>query len=150
MMEATGMTGPDIHGAFGTGRVSGQRRAIAETAACLPGAFSVDDLVAAVSADGGSAGVATVYRAVTAMLASGWLERVGEREGRALFLRCGTSGHHHHVVCDGCGRVEATACPVVVGPADEAGAAFLVTRHEVALYGLCPECAAAAGAGETR
>lgn len=136
----------DTSGAFGTGRVTPQRRLVAETAASMPGAFSVDELAGVVRATDAAAGVATVYRAVSAMLASGWLERVGERDGSALFARCHAGAHHHHhVVCDSCGRIEATACPVVMEPRSSDG--FVITRHEVTLYGLCPQCAAGDATG---
>jgi Fur family transcriptional regulator, ferric uptake regulator len=132
---------------YGSGRVTPQRRLIAETASRMPGAFSIDELAAAVKTDDDATGVATVYRAVSALLTSGWLERVGERDGSALFARCHAgAAHHHHVVCDGCGRVEATPCPVVAeSRATESSASgaggFVITRHEVTLYGLCPDCA---------
>jgi Fur family transcriptional regulator, ferric uptake regulator len=132
---------------YGSGRVTPQRRLIAETASRMGGAFSIDELAAAVRVDDDATGVATVYRAVSALLASGWLERVGERDGSALLVRCHAgAAHHHHVVCDGCGRVEATPCPVVSedlaaeSSAPSAGG-FVITRHEVTLYGLCPACA---------
>ena len=85
-----------------------------------------------------------MYRAVGALERSGWLERVGERAGSALFSVCPASGtHHHHVVCDGCGRVSALDCPLDRGVTDAAErGGFTVTRHEVTLYGLCAECAA--------
>ena len=132
---------------YGTGRNTPQRRIIAETAAGMPGAFSVDELAIAVRAIEGATGTATVYRAVAVLLGSGWLERVGERGGSALFARCSAGDrHHHHVICDGCGRVEATSCPVATAPErDNSGTnpnGFVVTRHQVTLYGLCPECAA--------
>lgn len=129
-----------VVGAYGSGRVTPQRASIAACADRLPGAFTVDKLAACARGADASLGTATVYRAVAAMEASGWLERVGERGGSALFARCGAGGHHHHVVCDGCGRVAVAECPVAVTPGDAAG--FVVTRHEVTLYGLCPTCAA--------
>jgi Fur family ferric uptake transcriptional regulator len=128
--------------AYGAGRVTPQRQLIARTAADMPGAFSVEELATAVRARDAGAGVATVYRAVTALLDSGWLERVGERDGSALFARCHAGGHHHHhVVCDGCGAIEATECPVAVASAARSSNGFVITRHEVTLYGLCPRCA---------
>jgi Fe2+ or Zn2+ uptake regulation protein len=115
----------------------------------MPGAFTVDELSIAARAHGASAGTATVYRAVAAMEASGWLERVGERNGSALFARCGAGGHHHHhVICDGCGRVAATDCPVAEQVASSAQSdGFVITRHEVTLYGLCSQCARSAEDG---
>ena len=134
-------TDNDRDKAFGSARVSSQRREIVSATLQLGGAFTVDELVRAVHASDAGVGTATVYRAVSALEGSGWLERVGVRDGSALFARCEAGAeHHHHVVCEGCGRVEATECTVsgTGAPAD----GFLITRHEVTLYGLCPACSA--------
>lgn len=138
----------DANTAYGAGRITPQRRLIIEATASMPGAFSVEDLEAAVRRADAATGQATVYRAVSAMLRTGWLERVGERDGSALFARCQAGPHHHHhVVCDGCGRIEVTECPVVVGSSGTKTDGFVITRHEITLYGLCPQCAADAGTG---
>lgn len=133
--------------AFGSGRITGQRLTIARAAAGMRGAFTVEELAESLR-DGASSsgtapvGTATVYRAVAAMESTGFLSRVGSRAGSALFARCSEPSHHHHIVCDACGRFTATPCPIVapvVSP--EATGGFVVTRHEVTLYGLCGECA---------
>ena len=129
-------------GAYGDARVSPQRQAIVAAVAALPGAFTIDELTAAMRKRRVKAGVATLYRAVAALEASGWLERVGERNGSALFARCsGGRCHHHHVVCGGCGRVAAVGCPVLEGAKKlvELGG-FVITRHELTLHGLCAKC----------
>lgn len=133
---------PEARAAYGTRRVSPQRRAIADAALGLKGAFTVDELTRIVCRTGQPAGTATVYRAVAAMEAAGWVARVGERDGSALFAHCGTAHHHHHLVCEGCGMVRATTCPVdrITQDSPELDG-FVVTRHEVTLYGLCPRCA---------
>lgn len=134
--------------AYGTGRVTAPRRLIASTASQLDRAFTIDELADAVRhADPRHAATATVYRAVAAMEASGFLVRVGQRDGATLFARCGDSArHHHHVVCDSCGKIAHAACPL---PEVESGATagFIITRHEVTLYGLCPACAGSGGGG---
>jgi Fur family ferric uptake transcriptional regulator len=132
---------------YGSARSSGARECVAEAAASMDGAFRVDQLTAAVRRLRPATGTATVYRAVAALEASGWLERVGERDGTALFARCHASDHHHHLVCTGCGATVPTACPLderVSRSAVEAG--FLMTAHEVRLYGLCAQCAEGPGA----
>jgi Fur family transcriptional regulator, ferric uptake regulator len=140
------MTADRAKNPYGMGRVTPQRRLIADVATAMPGAFTVEELAERTRATDSAAGVATVYRSVAAMLASGWLERVGERNGSALFARCHAgSHHHHHVVCDRCGRIEATDCPVVLERGASATGGFVITRHEVTLYGLCPSCARAQG-----
>jgi Fe2+ or Zn2+ uptake regulation protein len=128
-------------GAFGSGRVTAQRAAIAEAAAAMGTAFTVEDLATAARGNDPAIGLATVYRAVSAMEESGWLERVGERCGSALYARCEAGGHHHHLICTACGRTEPADCPLQGGSANlETASGFVVTGHEVTLYGLCPDC----------
>ena len=128
--------------AYGGGRSTAQRRAVATAASALAGAFTAEDLAARVRSDSPGVSTATVYRAIAAMAGSGYLTQVGERDGATLYARCEESGHHHHVVCTRCGATAHTPCPV-----DEAGLAgaapdgFVVTSHEVRLYGLCAACA---------
>lgn len=133
----------DNHSHFGNGRVTAPRRAIAEAVDGLEGAFTVEELAEAVGAISPSTGTATVYRAVAAMEAAGSIERVGLRDGSALFVRCRADGHHHHLICTGCWMVAHAECPLDAETSrrvSEEG--FLVTSHEITLYGLCPECAA--------
>ncbi|HET6351455.1 MAG TPA: transcriptional repressor [Coriobacteriia bacterium] len=130
---------------FGTMRQTAARRAIGLAVDAFEGTFTVDDLVATVRRDHASASIATVYRAVGILEASRVIERVGHRDGAALYVRCAHgSHHHHHIVCDSCGRTEETECPVG-GVKATSVSGFVVTRHEVTLYGLCPDCAKTGG-----
>ncbi len=126
---------------YGRARTSRQRDTIAEAVELIGAAFTVDDLVCAIRDRRAGAGVATVYRAVSAMEESGWIERVGSREGRALYARCRGGAHHHHAVCTSCGTVLATDCPLEAAALSaEVEHGFTVTAHEVTLYGLCRTC----------
>ncbi len=127
--------------AYGPGRSTAQRRAVAAAAASFAGAFSADDLAERVRGTDPEISRATVYRSIAAMTASRYITEVGEREGSALYTRCAESGHHHHVVCTGCGATAHTPCPIdVAGAAAAAPDGFVVTSHEVRLYGLCAAC----------
>lgn len=129
--------------AFGGGRVSAQRSAIADAVLRMPGAFTVDGLVHAVRQREPGIGVATVYRAVAAMEASGFLEAVGSRDAKALYAHCPHAHHHHHLICTCCGTTVECACPVDDAFRDTADASgFTLTTHEVTLYGLCRACRA--------
>jgi len=127
--------------AYGARRMTTQRRVIAQAVDETRGAFTIDELASRVRRMDRTTGTATVYRAVAHLEESGWVERVGERGGSALYARCGAEEHHHHLVCTGCGRIEPAACPLDAGLAEEAErAGFLLTDHEVTLYGLCAAC----------
>lgn len=132
--------------AYGTRRSSAQRVTITRAAAAFPGAFRVEDLAAAARRRDPRIGTATVYRAVGAMAASGFLEQVGERGGTALYARCGAEGHHHPLVCTGCGAVAQAPCPLDRAAREHAATrGFVVTHHQVHIYGLCARCAAGNG-----
>lgn len=127
--------------AFGSGRANAPRAAVACAATRAGCAFTVDDLLRMVRADDAGIATATVYRAVAAMAARGYVERVGERDGAALYARCGTTRHHHHLVCTRCGAVADLPCPLDEAALDAAAGGFVVTGHEVNVFGLCPACA---------
>lgn len=83
-------------------------------------------------------GMATVYRAINALVEERWLHAV-ELPGEPARYERANKGHHHHFQCDccrrvfdvpGCGGVDLTHLP----------AGFQVARHEVVLYGTCAEC----------
>jgi Fur family ferric uptake transcriptional regulator len=132
----------ELRNAYGGRRLTAPRAAIARAASELVEAFTVEDLAALVrDTDASGGATATVYRAVASMEAAGYVERVGTRAGSALYARCGTRSHHHHIVCDGCGRVAHAECPVAVDSPSPRSDGFVVTRHEVTLYGWCPACA---------
>jgi len=131
---------------FGGRRVSAARRTIAHAATELHGAFTVEELHAAVLRTEANVGIATVYRAVAAMSAAGSLAPVGYRDGSALYALCTGGAHHHHLVCTDCGTVVGVACPIdrsLERAASDAG--YTVTGHEVTLYGLCGTCSGERG-----
>ena len=128
---------------YGGARMSAQRARIAEAVLGMPGAFTAEDLHREVIAAAPGIGLATVYRALAAMQASGAIATVGDRRGSALLVRCERHDHHHHLVCTRCGGVVGIECPLgdaALASAERAG--HLVTRHEITLYGLCAGCRA--------
>jgi len=85
-------------------------------------------------------GIATVYRAISSLVDSGWLVPV-ELPGEPPRYERSGSAHHHHFRCRGCARVfEIHGCPGDLR--DLAPTGFRLERHEVVLYGLCARCAA--------
>lgn len=132
--------------AYGGGRASAPRLSVARAVAGLSGAFSVDELARRVRLFNPGVATATVYRATAAMAAAGFVEQVGDRDGKALFARCAEDGHHHHLVCTHCGAVAHAPCPVDRAVIERAGAqGFVITGHEVNIYGLCARCLGADG-----
>jgi Fur family ferric uptake transcriptional regulator len=83
-------------------------------------------------------GIATVYRNVKSLVDEGWLATV-ELPGEPPRYEISGKDHHHHFQCETCGRVfELHGC--LPGLDKLAATGFSVKRHELVLYGNCPEC----------
>ena len=121
------------------GRKSKQRDALHEILECSERPLSVDELLEAASKRVGGLGVATVYRAIGALLDSGWIEAV-EIPGEPARYERSDKGHHHHFQCEACERVfDVAGC--LENLRRLAPPKFRVKEHAVTLYGLCAACA---------
>ena len=126
----------------GSERHTRQRAAIrrvldAEARPLLPA-----ELLAAARRDVPRLGLATVYRAVKALVADGQAVTV-ELPGEPARYERTPAGHHHHFRCRRCERVfEVPGC--AHGIPGLAPPGFEVDGHELVLYGRCAPCAAAA------
>jgi Fur family transcriptional regulator, ferric uptake regulator len=86
-------------------------------------------------------GLATVYRTLRALAATGTAETFEAGEGEVAYKLCEVD-HHHHLICERCGQVTTIpSCEVE----DWASAVarrrgFSVTGHRADVYGLCAEC----------
>jgi len=87
-------------------------------------------------------GVPTVYRNLQQFAAQGWVEPLVGPDQVMRFVRCHSRGHHHHVQCERCGRmVEVEGCGLKKALESLAAkSGFRITRHQLQLFGLCPEC----------
>jgi Fur family ferric uptake transcriptional regulator len=122
-------------------RSGGGRRQVVELLAderCALTALEIDQRLPSV-------GRATVYRALDQLEELGLIERVDVRGDATGFERVDPTGHHHHhIVCEQCGRVVAfeddgleQAILALTKRRD-----FNVSRHEVTLRGECANCGA--------
>ena len=90
---------------------------------------------------GATVGLATVYRTLAALAASGEIDVLRTDEGEAMYRACSTD-HHHHLLCRECGHtVEVDGPAVEVWAATVAADhAFRDVRHTVELVGVCADC----------
>jgi Fur family ferric uptake transcriptional regulator len=129
---------------------SGQRMGAARAAVieyldeqrCCRGAQEIHE---ALAARGSTVGLASVYRAVDGLVERGLLQRVDFGDGIARYepVRSGRE-HHHHLVCDECGKVE-TFHDAPLERAIEAieqQTGWDVSSHDVVLRGACADCRA--------
>jgi Fur family ferric uptake transcriptional regulator len=127
-------------------RLTGRRRAILDAMNGSDGPLTVEEIHTRVSP--ARVNRVTVYRTVHLLVSAGLLRAVDTTRGGLRYeLGEQFTGHHAHLVCQGCGRVEELAgCPIP----DEALARFShrirqarqfrVVDHELRLLGLCRTC----------
>ena len=127
-------------------RTTRQRSALVALLDELDGFRSAQDLHALLRQRGESVGLATVYRALQALVDDGQLDILRGNDGEASYRRC-SPVHHHHLVCRSCGRTVEVADPPVerwaARIATEHG--FADVQHQVEVFGTCATCAAPAG-----
>ena len=128
-------------------RTTRQRTAVADLLGRVDGFRSVQELHELLRREGASVGLTTVYRHVQALADAGEVDVLRHGDGEAVYRRCPTASHHHHLVCRACGRsVE------IEGPAVERWAGqvarehgFVEVEHTVEVFGLCADCASSRG-----
>ena len=90
-------------------------------------------------------GIASVYRALEALVDLRLVKRVDAGDRVARYEPAPPDGdHHHHLVCRDCGKVEAFSDPRLERAIDRVagGLGYSVDEHEVVLTGACADCAA--------
>lgn len=121
-------------------RVTPQRQAILQVLEDSDRPLNVEEILSRMSEY--RSGVPTVYRNLQQFAGQGWVEPIIGNDQVMRFVRCHSTHHHHHVQCEGCGRmVEVEGCGLA--KALEAlgnRSGFRITRHQLQLFGLCPEC----------
>ena len=122
----------------------GARLAVVELLArqdCAMTAIEIDDRLRAADQ---AIGRASVYRTLEQLEELKLVHRLDMGRGMASYERIEPTGeHHHHVVCEQCGRVEPFEDPGLeraIGRL-EGRVGFEVSAHEVVLRGRCPRCA---------
>jgi Fur family ferric uptake transcriptional regulator len=125
--------------ATASNRKTKQRDALVSVLERAERPLSVAELLEAASKRIEGLGVATVYRAVGALLDDGRIEAV-EIPGEPTRYERSDKGHHHHFQCEKCERVfDIAGCldnlRKLVPPK------FRVKEHSVMLYGVCATCA---------
>jgi Fur family ferric uptake transcriptional regulator len=92
--------------------------------------------------DGDKVGLTTVYRTLQAMANAGEVDVLRTDDGEAVYRRCRSEAHHHHLVCRSCGRtVELAADEVEAWTAKVARRhGFRDASHVLEVFGVCGPC----------
>jgi Fur family ferric uptake transcriptional regulator len=121
-------------------RATRQRRTVLAALRDRSDAVTAQDLHGELRAAGEPVGLTTVYRTLTALADADFLD-VFVREGEQAFRLCGDQ-HHHHLVCEVCGRVEELEADQVEQWVREVAGrrGYQVTGHRADIFGVCGEC----------
>ena len=123
-------------------KITGPRQAILEVLRRQAHPLSNKEIHAALP--GNECDLATVYRSMHLLEGMKMVKRFDLGDGVARFelLGEGDDGHHHHLVCTGCGRVvEIDEC--FTRELEEKIAArngFKAVSHKLEFFGVCPRC----------
>jgi Fur family ferric uptake transcriptional regulator len=126
-----------------SGRSGGARSAVVDFLGRQQCCVSAQEIHDGVRGGGARLGLASVYRALEGLDELGLVQRVDLGDGISRFERVDPGGdHHHHLVCDDCGKVEPFEDPAleaaIVGVAG--GRGYEVAAHDVVLRGACVDC----------
>ena len=127
-------------------RASGPRAEVIDAIAELGCSVSAREIADVLRDRGSGVGLASIYRALDLLDRLHLIKRFDVGEGTARYEPAHPSGeHHHHIVCDSCGTVEAfedDALEDVIHRVSDR-VSFSVAAHDVTLHGECPACRAA-------
>ncbi len=121
-----------------------QKDAVLHALEAAPGFVSAQQLHQDLRDAGTPVGIATVYRQLGALAESGQADTITLPVGQ-LYRACRPSGHHHHLICEHCGRavdIDPPSEDWIRATADAHG--YTVTSHVLEVFGLCPDCRATA------
>jgi Fur family transcriptional regulator, ferric uptake regulator len=105
--------------------------------------ITAQSLHARLARAGRGPGLATIYRTLQALEQAGYARTFPAGEGEISYKLC-DPGHHHHLICERCGRVvEIPSCEIegwATSAAKRRG--FSVSSHQADIFGLCADCRA--------
>ena len=118
-------------------RVTSSRRRVLDALLAAPAHFTVDDVLQRAT----GVGRATVFRTMKLLQDMNVVCRVLMEDG-SLHYRLSASGHHHHLQCRHCGRIEDFVnCDVSALVTElSANTDFEIEGHWLEVYGRCESC----------
>ena len=113
------------------------RRAIVAWIAARSVPFTAEDLVA----DLARSSRATSYRMIEWLRGAGWITRLHSDPRQHAYIRIGP-GHHHHLLCIGCGMTRIVQACTIDQSLERmiAGTDFAIQGHVLEFFGLCKQC----------
>ena len=122
-------------------RRGGARYAVVDQLSREECCLSPQELHDRLRAQGRPVSVASIYRVLDLLVDSGLVERIDTGPGSARYEARHESGeHHHHLVCDDCGKVEAFADEALERAIHEVQERAGARAHHILLRCACADC----------
>ena len=124
-------------------RTGGARDAVVGYLGAQRCCLSAQEVFDGLREGGRAVGIATVYRVLDQLTELRLVHRVDLGEGVARYEPALPDGaHHHHLVCDDCGRVEPFSDPALERALTRVAGArgYDLDAHDVVLRGACGAC----------
>ncbi|HYV16743.1 MAG TPA: Fur family transcriptional regulator [Conexibacter sp.] len=124
-------------------RRGGARNAVVELLAAQDCALTAQEIDERLRADGRAVGRASVYRILELFTELKLVTRIDVGQGVARYEPLQPGGdHHHHLVCDRCGRIAPFEDPALEQAIERVSRrlSFAVADHDVVLRGTCGDC----------
>jgi Fur family ferric uptake transcriptional regulator len=122
--------------------VTSQRLVIAELMLHAPGHLSADDLAALVQEKGHKVGLATIYRTIDLLVASGLVVERDFGEGFRRFEPARDIPQHYRLSCTVCGAVveflDERIAKIIRSISTARG--FAHSQHRLVVHGTCRDC----------
>jgi Fur family transcriptional regulator, ferric uptake regulator len=121
----------------------GARNAVVELLAAQDCALTAQEIDERLRADGRAVGRASVYRILELFTELKLVTRIDVGQGVARYEPLQPGGdHHHHLVCDRCGRIAPFEDPSLEQAIERVSRrlSFAVADHDVVLRGTCGDC----------
>ena len=126
-------------------RATRQRAAVSALLDRLEDFRSAQEIHEELRRTGEGIGLTTVYRTWQTLDDGGEVDVLRTGSGEAVYRRCASVEHHHHLVCRRCGHTVEIEGPAVETwaqrVADDHG--FVELSHTAEVFGLCKDCGAA-------
>jgi Fur family ferric uptake transcriptional regulator len=123
-------------------KLTPQRLRIAETVFSIHKHFTADQLYEAVKKVEPLVGKVTVYRTLEHLVESGMVDELSISKGVASYEHVAGHGHHDHLICLKCGKIEELSSERLekLKREEAEGHHFEVVSHSLKIYGYCPDC----------
>jgi Fur family ferric uptake transcriptional regulator len=123
--------------------VTRAQRAVLDALASETAFLSAQDIHARLRSTQTPIGLTSVYRALQALVDTGTIDVVRTAKGELAYRRCGSSAHHHHLVCSRCGATVEVEAPAIEHWVAEVARThgYVVSSHTLEVTGTCSTCA---------